>query len=367
MYKYKCTECGQVYDELLEYCDCGNDSFDVIEEEPARISNAQSQNNARTYENASVPDSRNSRFDLPSVAFLVVCIVLSFVILFFVGNPSSDDSKDTAKNNNTPKQEKKNTAKNIPSIDELWIANKTPAPVTVKNEEPKKQPAQTVQEAVSALFKPSANSNSNSNSNSKTVYAPKTTQSTTYTPSVKSSTKTVYKPASQPAKISSKPAQKASKPAAQAKKTQTVTKNVPAQPVKQTTVKKTTTQQASTQSSVSRSTHTQTVQKSAANAAAQKQALLNYKIALRNKIASNINFGRIVGDGSCTISFKISSSGALTNRQFAKLSSNDSLNDAVYNGVMQTPAYNPPPSGYKNETLRLTVKMYGGNFEVDLN
>ena len=145
------------------------------------------------------------------------------------------------------------------------------------------------------------------------------------------------------------------------------TKNVPAQPVKQTTVKKTTTQQASTQSSVSRSTHTQTVQKSAANAAAQKQALLNYKIALRNKIASNINFGRIVGDGSCTISFKISSSGALTNRQFAKLSSNDSLNDAVYNGVMQTPAYNPPPSGYKNETLRLTVKMYGGNFEVDLN
>ena len=365
MYKYKCTECGQVYDELQEYCDCGNDSFDVIDSEPVSSRNVQNQSNAQSYKSVSAPISRNSRFDLPSVAFFVVCIILSFVILFFVGNPSSDDSKDTAKNNNMPKQEKKTTAKNIPSIDELWIANKTPAPVTVKNEEQKKQPAQTVQEAVSALFKSSANSNSNSNS--KTAYAPKTTQSTTYTPSVKSSTKTVYKPASQPAKIASKPAQKASKPAAQAKKTQTATKNVPAQPVKQTTVKKTTTQQASTQSSVSRSTHTQTVQKSAANTAAQKQALLNYKIALRNKIASNINFGRIVGDGSCTISFKISSSGTLTNRQFAKLSSNDSLNDAVYNGVMQTPAYNPPPSGYKNETLRLTVKMYGGNFEVDLN
>ena len=103
------------------------------------------------------------------------------------------------------------------------------------------------------------------------------------------------------------------------------------------------------------------------NAAAQKRELLNYKIALRNKIASNINFAAVVGDGSCAIAFKISQSGKLTNRAFSKQSTNDSLNDAVYNAVMQTPAYNPPPSGYKNETLKLSVTMYGGNFEVDLN
>ena len=98
-----------------------------------------------------------------------------------------------------------------------------------------------------------------------------------------------------------------------------------------------------------------------------KAELANYKINLRNKIASKINFTNVIGDGTCVVSFSISSSGALQNRKFLTQSDNFTLNDVVYNAVMQTPSYNPPPSAYKHETMKLTVKMYNGHFEVSLN
>ena len=99
----------------------------------------------------------------------------------------------------------------------------------------------------------------------------------------------------------------------------------------------------------------------------EEKEYANYKIGLRNKIASNINFATVTGDGNCVISFKLDSSGNLINRAFSQQSNNDSLNDAVYSAMMQTPSYRTPPAAYKNQTLKLSVKMYGGSFEVDLN
>lgn len=107
-------------------------------------------------------------------------------------------------------------------------------------------------------------------------------------------------------------------------------------------------------------------QKPVVDLVAQQQELLQYKIALRNRIASKIDFTQVIGDGNCKVTFKINSSGTLTDRKFAQQSSNVSLNDVVYNAMMQNPAYKSPPEGYKNETLTLSVKIYGGNFEIDL-
>lgn len=112
-------------------------------------------------------------------------------------------------------------------------------------------------------------------------------------------------------------------------------------------------------------TNTQTAKKTTSSV--NKQELANYKINLRNKIASRIDFASIVGDGSCVVSFKISNSGQLTNRNFAVQSENTSLNDVVYRAMMQTPSYIAPPQGYNGETLRLSVKIYSGSFEVSLN
>ena len=76
---------------------------------------------------------------------------------------------------------------------------------------------------------------------------------------------------------------------------------------------------------------------------------------------------KVVGDGSCVVTFKIANNGQLINRNFAVQSENTSLNDVVYNAVMQTPYVSAPPQSYKGETLRLSVKIYGGSFEVALN
>ncbi|MBR2526766.1 hypothetical protein IKE67_09905 [bacterium] len=114
-------------------------------------------------------------------------------------------------------------------------------------------------------------------------------------------------------------------------------------------------------------TNTNTNKTSMTAPKANPQELANYKIKLRNHIASKIAFTTIVGDGECSFSFKISSSGVLTNKAPTKLSDNDSLNEAVYNALRQVYSYNAPPSGYKNETLKLIVKMYHNNFEVYLN
>lgn len=104
----------------------------------------------------------------------------------------------------------------------------------------------------------------------------------------------------------------------------------------------------------------------AQNTAVLKQEFQNYKLSLRNRLASRMDFTRIVGDGECVVVFKIDASGKLTNRNFAKQSDNDSLNDVVYNAVMLTPTFNPPPKGYKGETVHLKVRMYSNNYEVYL-
>ena len=141
------------------------------------------------------------------------------------------------------------------------------------------------------------------------------------------------------------------------------------QPIKQVqktqppVTKPTTKKQVTTTStpSVATTNKTQTVPK------INPQELSNYKIKLRNHIASKIAFTTIVGDGECSFIFKIAPDGVLTNKAPANLSDNDSLNDAVYNALRQVYSYNAPPSGYKNETLKLIVKMYHNNFEVYLN
>ena len=103
------------------------------------------------------------------------------------------------------------------------------------------------------------------------------------------------------------------------------------------------------------------------DSAAAKQELANYKVSLRNTIGKKIDFTKVVGDGDCAVTFKIASNGKLTNRAFSKQSSNITLNDAVYAAMMSTPSFNAPPSAYNNETLKLSVKFYNGNFTINLN
>lgn len=325
MYKYKCTECAQEYDELPQYCDCGNDSFDVIENENSAQSST-TQYSDLPPDNSVQKSGVHRKNDFLSILVFVICIILSVFILFFAGNSllNKDNSKASPGKEIKEISEKTddNSVKNIPSIDELWSENKVKTESTAKKDE---------QIKISPAPESKAAAPVNTVSNKTVSPVQKISKNTT---------NTVKKDSSSPAKkVIQKPVSKQIK----------------------------TVENKKAPSSTSSTGIIQKAATTKADAAAQKQALLNYKIALRNKIASNINFAAIIGDGYCVISFKISQSGKLVERAFSKQSTNDSLNDAVYNAIMQTPAYNPPPAAYKNETLKLSVKMYGGNFEVDLN
>lgn len=336
---YKCKECGTEYETKPDYCDCGNDTFDEILPEPpapkndvtnvTKLNKVEKLKKEKTEpkpekvevktervevkpERIEVAEPRNtvqydySRlkqvFDPISTSIFGVCVLLAILIVLFAGN--SLIKEDSEKTTETPQQTQN---LNIPDIDKLW--NSTPPKAT---EQPKQVEEPVQQEEVEPskpvdLFK------------AVTKQEPQ-----------KQTTKQTAKP--QNKSVSQKQTQSTSSPKQVSKpQTNTVAKTQPAQ-----------------------------------NTAVLKQELLNYKLSLRNRMASRMAFERVVGDGESVVAFKIDASGRLTNRSFAKQSDNDSLNDVVYNAVMQTPTFNAPPKGYKGETLYLKVRMYSGNYEVYL-
>lgn len=331
---YKCLECGQEYDIKPDFCDCGNDTFEeIVSDEKKEIPK-----NVSANKSDKAPIEPSYKKNLPSIIFFSVCIILSFIILFFIGNPK-DEPQIT--------ENKKETAKDIPDIDKLWDNTKAKRQVV---REPKIEPQVVKQEpkaepkvATVELKKEPAKINK------PTVVQKQPVQ------------KQVAQ--KQPAQVS-KPVQK---PIQQAKTQQT--KPQVQQPIKQKP--KTISEQTQIHSQPKQQTQT-TAQNVQVSKPVQQTQIINpeelkqYKKALRNKIASNIDFLSIAGDGKCSLSFKVSPNGVLTNKNFVSQSQNTSLNDAVYQAMLQVTSFKAPPSAYKNESLKLTVRISGGNFEVSL-
>ena len=372
---FKCKECGLEYKIKPDYCECGNDEFEIIvseeiaqaaESEPIHIDKKTEPQisepiKAYTITEEVVVKRNLSTGDILSVGFLILCLILSCIILWI---PVKQDELAAQESESAIT----NVTKNIPSIDKIWN-NSVTVPINKENPVPSQE--NKVQEIkIPAPIQ-------------KVVTTPKTSSKTQANQSKPTtlSNNTVKKTQAKPAQTQ--------KPATQ-NKTQT-TSPKPAQSTNtqktQTTVTNQTTQQTqkTTQSVVSPSSQTQTSQPSsgtttvtlnknpnistveqANNAAVLKQELSNYKAALRNTIGRKIDFTKVVGDGNCSVAFKIDSSGRLINRSFSKQSSNMTLNDAVYAAVMATPSYEQPPSAYKGENLTLNIRFYNGNFEISL-
>ena len=351
---FRCKECGTEFDVKPDYCDCGNDTFDEIVEQIESVELPKEELTLPKLENnipfkfeqkvvkevvreekvEKTPKKEKKqeplivfeRPDLPqikiepiSLTIFLICLILSFVIVFFVGNP---DSNVQAK-----KEVKQQTINNnIPNIDKIWDNTKPTAQQMAETQVAEESPAEPVIEQEPVQVENPVQK----------IIAPQKTQT--------------------PKKVQTKnnnavtlPMPKQSKP---------VNVGNIQQKSKPTTTKPQQTS-SSTQKPKVQTQVTQSVQK------VNPQAY--YKVALRNKIASKIDFTNILGDGTCVVTFKVSSSGQLTNRAFAKQSDNGMLNDEVYQAIMSTPTFKAPPTGYNGATMRLTVRMYGGQFEVSLN
>ena len=99
-----------------------------------------------------------------------------------------------------------------------------------------------------------------------------------------------------------------------------------------------------------------------------EQELKNYKKSIQSVFASRIkgNLLQVYGDGSCVVDFKVDSKGKFINRSFSQQSTNNTLNDAVYQAVMSIPSYNAPPASYKGQTLHLSVKITNGMAQISV-
>lgn len=420
---YKCRECGAKYETKPDYCECGNDTFvkvlstntssniKIADQKPddfdsdiedfREIQEDQDFNNRNTFNE--LPQANNDKL---SVGIFAGCIFLAFLILFFIGNPKKEPT-----NPETKQETVAQTPKDIPSLDTFW--DNTPIKIQPQQPEQPKEEKPMVEIPIVAEIprivqqiipqqKPQEQKPAVKNTTPKTTTKP--VQQTVQKP--KTTTTTATKPAT-PAKTTSsavtKPAVNTTKPTTTTQTPNIITKIKNTQPTQPTQTQQTTqtpkvtaqtqqTQQTTTTQAPKPTATTQTTttvqntqaqqaqqaaleaqQKAAAaaqaakQAAAAKQELANYKNSLRNAIGRKIDFTSVVGDGSCSLSFKIASNGRLTNRVFTNQSSNLTLNEAVYSAMNATPSYNPPPEAYKNETLNLTIRFYNGNFEISLN
>ncbi len=334
---YKCKECGLEYKFKPDYCECGNDEF--AEENPTYKTKPEKKvelnsikiTETKNFEPQSQIQTKAFAEQYPAISKFVqsvdpisgiifcLCIIFSFIVIFFLWNPKEQLITET--------QPQIVTNKNIPPIEKFWN-NSTEGMVQteLKKEEPK-----IIEQVVNNII-PKQQKNI-------TVKA--------ITPKVQVKTQSVSSktPVKQPA---SKPAN-------------TKTYN----PKSQTTA---------TQTDKTATTSSQTVTRDPALVAAEeakkrieaKQEFENYKSSLRNTIGRKVDFTKVIGDGECSVSFKIDASGKLINRSFAKQSNNITLNDAVYSAIMSTPSFNPPPSAYNNEFFSLCIKFYNGNFEISL-
>ena len=359
-------------------------------------------------------------FDPISTVLFLLFVIIGLCVIFFVGNPEPDKVGDADKK----KPEVKSEILNIPSIDTFWnnstvgiINNEKTAAQRAARESAKKEIEQNKTSATQqepqknpmlAKIENTLNSpvikepvqvtkpQTNVSQQTKPVQQQKTTQQTKTTsaqqPKTSTASQTSARKKNDP--VSSKiqsifggsgsnantnankntsPSipQKTQAIANQSKtaNTQKQTTQAPAQmqTQPQTKISVNTNKQKTTPAQTTTTpTQISLRPKATIDTQALQKELSNYKVGLRNTIGKKIDFANVVGDGECAVSFKIASTGKITNRAFSKQSSNITLNDAVYSAVMSTPSYNPPPSGYNNETMTLRIRFYNGNFDISL-
>lgn len=409
---YICSECGNEYKEKPKYCDCGNDIFINTEEEnnyedDFEIETDESDEIEDDFEDdeATVQRHRNFRKKTSSplsIAVFAICIILSLLVLFVIGNPKKDKSVKEISKDIQEKIE-------IPSIDSYW--DNTPAKIAQNKKTLQKQkleenildkfvqqiiPQEPPKKVIPSVATVTKTAPAKTVQNQKPQIKTKPITSSVASPKKTASQKTAKQNSSQgtgmtfedltnkirtqynnqpaqqtPSTVKTQAATKAQTSSSTTHSTQT---SAPL-PTKTTTAQTTTqipqihksTSQVPTTTHTS-STQTQTVQTPPAKSQAQlRQELNSYKSSLRNTIGRKIDFTRVIGDGECSLSFKINSNGRLTSKAFTKQSSNITLNDAAFNALNTTTSFNAPPEGYRGETLRLIIKFYNGNFEISLN
>ena len=302
---YICSECNAKYKLKPDYCECGNDSFEFLEDAPVKK-----------------PLTLEQKSEIVSKVFFAICIILSIVVWLI---PVNTKEKPVQKQVNTF-----NTA--IPDIDKFW--NDTPAYQPQVPENKAVEPENN--NIISKIFR-------NSEQN------PQPVQKTE-----NKSTIQIFKPVQQ---TKTNTAKKQEQPKIPDKTLQAANSSVnnSSKPVQQQKPKV-------EQKTVQQTNPPKTLPKYNPNSS----AMIDYKTKLRAQLFSKFAVGSVQGSGSCSISFSVDKSGKLINRKFVQESDNKSLNDTVYYMLMSVPYFTAPPAGYNGETIHMNFKMNNGSYEISI-
>lgn len=345
---FRCSECGCEFEQKPDFCDCGNNVFEEIVSEKSQkksdYNSDVSKKSKKTFDEQ-YPELSNfmATLDPISVIIFIICIILSISSFIFIKpkERTEDEQKAVAQK----------VTHNVPDINTFW--NDTPPKKEIKQiqieetsnkdqtvniivKKAEEKPKVQVKPAVSSAKPQTVQKKSTSSSKKTSVQTNKKTSTTT-----KTQNKTANKPS------------------------QTTTKTQPAvQKSSSSSTPQTTVWQPSQQTVISPAPSTPSVSVSKTNQA--EQELKTYKEGLRNTIGKRIDFTKVYGSGTCVVEFKVDSSGRLINRKFATQSTNNTLNDEVFNAVKSVPVYKAPPSSYNGQVMSLKVSFSNGHYSVSL-
>lgn len=116
---FKCLECNTLYKEKVDYCECGNNSFeeipDVVRPKQEKPVEKQAE---QVVKNETLVVKTVTVGEILSYVIFGFCCVFSFVYVFFLGPQPANKVE-------VPEVKEEKVVEKIPSIDEIW--NDTPA------------------------------------------------------------------------------------------------------------------------------------------------------------------------------------------------------------------------------------------------
>lgn len=297
---YICKECNSKYKIKPDYCDCGNDTFDYVEDKPTPK-----------------PLTLEEKSEFVSRVFFAICLLMAILVWFIPVGKKPSENKGTA-----PKVQKLQPVGTIPDINRIW--NDTPAYM------PKTVEQQSVTQPVIPSSEPIILTPTGSfPEQKKNLIQPK---------------KEINK--TQP--LSTKPKEQVNTGKKQVvtltPKHATTSTTKPVQKVKPTQPKK--------------------IEAPKPVYNPKSPVMIEYKTKLRATLFSKFAVGSIKGSGTCAISFSVDKNGKLINRKFTKESDNKSLNDAVYYMLMSVPYFSAPPAEYNGSPINMTFSIDNGNYEI---
>lgn len=336
---YRCKDCGQEFKEKVDYCDCGNNTFEYIEdfvpkENPVKISKQPRQ-----------PLTIEEKSQIISWLFFAICLFISLIVWLIPVKVEQTIINDEIK--------EQIDTKSIPNLEKIW--NNTPPKVEIKQKEKPQSVLDEIREEIPDKIIP------------KTDIKKPVQNKPVIKPVQQAKPVVQNKPVTQN-KQNLQKQNNQNKPITQNKP---VTQNkTPQQSSKQSATKPKQTSNPNNlkplQQQTSKPAETKPVEKSAYNP--NSLEMLKYKGSLRSALFAKLPVGSIQGSGSCSVQFAVDKTGKLINRGFSKQSDNKSLNDAVYYMLMSVPRFASPPEGYNQELIRMNINMHSdGSYEISIN